>query len=81
MKAAIFRAIEQIEVTDVPKPEPSDGRAEFSAAIEFVAQRRVDVESWASHEIALDEVVTRGFDVLDRPAGAVKILVRIGGES
>jgi len=58
------------------------GRAEFSAAIEFVAQRRVDVESLISHEIALDEVVTGGFDVLDGPeSGAVKILVRIGGES
>lgn len=57
------------------------GRAEFPAAIDFVAQGRVDVESLVSHEITLDEVVTGGFDLLDTPSsGAVKILVRIGGE-
>ena len=43
------------------------GSAEFSAATESVAQRRVDVESLVSHAIVLDEVVTRGFDVLDGP--------------
>jgi (R,R)-butanediol dehydrogenase/meso-butanediol dehydrogenase/diacetyl reductase len=58
------------------------GRAEFPAAIELVAQRRVDVESLVSHEIALDEVVTQGFSVLDTPnSGAIKILVQIGGEA
>jgi (R,R)-butanediol dehydrogenase/meso-butanediol dehydrogenase/diacetyl reductase len=57
------------------------GRAEFPAAIDFVAQRRVDVESLVSHEIPLDEVVTKGFNLLTTPgSGAVKILVRIGGE-
>jgi 2-desacetyl-2-hydroxyethyl bacteriochlorophyllide A dehydrogenase len=57
------------------------GRAEFPAAIDFVAQRRVDVESLVSHEIPLDEVVTKGFNLLTMPgSGAVKILVRIGGE-
>lgn len=57
------------------------GRAEFPAAIDFVAQRRVDVESLVSHEIPLGEVVTKGFNFLTTPgSGAVKILVRIGGE-
>ena len=58
------------------------GRAEFPAAIDLVAQRRIDVESLVSHEIALDEVVTHGFSVLDTPdCGAIKILVQIGGEA
>jgi (R,R)-butanediol dehydrogenase/meso-butanediol dehydrogenase/diacetyl reductase len=58
------------------------GRAEFPAAIDLVAQRRIDVESLVSHEIALDEVVTKGFRVLDTPnSGAIKILVQIGGEA
>ncbi len=57
------------------------GQFEFPAAIDFVAQGRVDVEALVSHEITLDEVVTGGFDRLDTPgSGAVKILVRIGGE-
>ena len=74
------------------------GRAEFPAAIDLVAQRRIDVEALVSHEIGLDEVVTAGFHRLDHRqgsglpsaqaqgtpqpgSGAVKILVRIGGES
>jgi (R,R)-butanediol dehydrogenase/meso-butanediol dehydrogenase/diacetyl reductase len=58
------------------------GRAQFATAIDFVAERKVDVEALITHEIALDEVVTRGFDLLDTPgSGAAKILVRIGGES
>lgn len=57
------------------------GRAEVSAAIDLVAQRRVDVETLVSHEIGLDEVVTAGFEPLGTPgSGAVKILVRIGDE-
>ena len=57
------------------------GRAEFPAAIDFVAQGRVDVEPLISHEIPLEEVVAQGFARLDTPgSGAVKILVRIGGE-
>jgi 2-desacetyl-2-hydroxyethyl bacteriochlorophyllide A dehydrogenase len=57
------------------------GRAEVPAAIDLVAQHRVDVESLISHEIGLDEVVAKGFHLLDTPgSGAVKILVRIGGE-
>jgi len=47
-----------------------------------VAKRRVDVGALVTHEITLDEVVTRGLNLLDTPAsGAVKILVKIGGES
>jgi threonine dehydrogenase-like Zn-dependent dehydrogenase len=58
------------------------GRAEFPAAIDFISQRRVDVESLITHEIALDEVVAGGFNLLTTDGSeAVKILVRIGGES
>lgn len=57
------------------------GQLEFPAAIDLVAQGRVDVDALVSHEITLDEVVTGGFDRLNTPgSGAVKILVRIGGE-
>jgi (R,R)-butanediol dehydrogenase/meso-butanediol dehydrogenase/diacetyl reductase len=57
------------------------GREAFPAAIDLVVQRRVEVEALVSHEIGLDEVVTAGFHTLDMPgSGAVKILVRIGGE-
>jgi (R,R)-butanediol dehydrogenase/meso-butanediol dehydrogenase/diacetyl reductase len=56
------------------------GRAEFPAAIDFVAQRRVDVESLVTHEIPLDEAA-EGLGLAGRPgSGAVKVLVRIGGE-
>jgi len=58
------------------------GRAEFPAAIDFIAQGRVDVEALISHEISLDEVVSGGFLPLCAPgSGAVKILTRIGGEA
>ena len=54
------------------------GRAEFPAAIDLVAQRRIDVESLVSHEITLDEIVTQVFNLLDTPgSGAVKILVSL----
>lgn len=57
------------------------GLAEMPAAVEFIAQRRVDVEALVSHEISLEEVVEQGFRRLAAPgSGAVKILVRIGGE-
>ncbi len=57
------------------------GRAEFPAAIDLVAQGRVDVEALVSHEIPLDDVVAGGFERLNTPgSGAVKVLVRIGGE-
>jgi (R,R)-butanediol dehydrogenase/meso-butanediol dehydrogenase/diacetyl reductase len=54
------------------------GREAFPAAIDLVAQRRVPVDALVSHEIALDEIVTKGFNVLDTPKSrAVKILVHI----
>jgi (R,R)-butanediol dehydrogenase / meso-butanediol dehydrogenase / diacetyl reductase len=57
------------------------GWAEFPAAIDFIAQRRVNVDALVSHEISLDEVPRGGFQRLCTPdSGAVKILVRIGGE-
>ncbi len=57
------------------------GRAQFTAAIDFVAQGRVDVDALVTHEIALDDAVEKGFNFLDTPgSGAVKVLVRIGGE-
>ena len=56
------------------------GRAEFPAAVDFVAQSRIDVESLVTHEIALDEVIT-GFELASTSGcGAVKVLVQIGGE-
>lgn len=56
-------------------------RAEFPAALDFIAQRRVNVEALVSHEVSLEEAVSGGFARLEAPdTGAVKILVRIGGE-
>ncbi len=58
------------------------GRAEVPAAIDFIAQGRVEVAALISHEIALDAVVTQGFQSLSVPrSGAIKILVRLGGEA
>lgn len=55
------------------------GRAEFPAAIDLIAQRRVDVDALVSHEIDLQDIVTRGFEFLDKPgSGAVKVLVSMG---
>ena len=57
------------------------GPSQFPAAIDLLAQGRLDVEALVSHEITLDEVGTGGFGRLVTPgSGAVKILVRIGGE-
>ncbi len=57
------------------------GRAEFPAAIDFIAQRRVNVDALVSDEIPLEDIVPRGFERLQQPgSGAVKILVRLGGE-
>ena len=54
------------------------GREAFPAAIDLLAQQRVQVEALVSHEIALDEIVSKGFNVLDTPgSGATKILVRM----
>jgi 2-desacetyl-2-hydroxyethyl bacteriochlorophyllide A dehydrogenase len=57
------------------------GRAEVPAAIDFIAQGRVEVDALISHEIALVDVVARGFTPLSTSSsGAIKILVRLGGE-
>ena len=58
------------------------GRAEVPAAIEFIAHARVTVDALISHEIALDEIVSHGFQRLSLAgSGAIKILVRLGGEA
>ncbi len=58
------------------------GRAEVPAAVDFIAQGRVEVEALISHEIALDDIVSQGFQPLSAPgSGAIKILVRLGGEA
>jgi (R,R)-butanediol dehydrogenase/meso-butanediol dehydrogenase/diacetyl reductase len=57
------------------------GRAEVPAAVDLIAQGRVEVDALVSHEIELDQVVTHGFQLLSAgDSGACKILVRIGGE-
>jgi len=54
------------------------GWAEFPAAIDLIAQGRVDMEALVSHEIPLDEGVAEWFTRLSAPgSGAVKVLVRI----
>ncbi len=57
------------------------GRATFPAAIDLIAQRRVDVEALVSHEIGLDEVPAAFEWLSGRGSGAVKVLARIGGEA
>lgn len=54
------------------------GYDEFPAAIDYVAQKRVNVDALISHEVALEDVVTRGFAALETPgSGAVKVLVSL----
>ena len=51
-------------------------RLEF--ALELVAQGKVDVESLVTHEIQLEDVVDKGFEVLNDPQSpAVKILIKL----
>ncbi len=58
------------------------GRSGFPASIDFIAQGRVKVDPLISEEIALDQLLTRGFDRLTTEgSGAIKILVRIGGSA
>lgn len=58
------------------------GRAEVPTAIDFIAHDRVKVDALISHEIALDDIVTHGFMPLSTPgSGAIKILVRLGGDA
>ncbi len=57
------------------------GRAEFPAAIDFIAQRRIDVDALVSHEIALGDILVEGFEMLETPgSGAIKILVALDKE-
>ena len=54
------------------------GYEEFPEALDLLAKGRVDVESLITHEIGLNEVVSLGFEVLDRAdAGVVKVLVKM----
>jgi len=54
------------------------GYEEIPLALDFIAQGRVDVESLISHEIALEDVVEQGFEVLTHPPHeAVKVLVKL----
>lgn len=54
------------------------GYEEVPVALDFIAQGRVDVESLISHEIALEDVVEQGFEVLTHPPHeAVKIVVKM----
>ena len=54
------------------------GCEEFPDSLECIAQGRVEVEALITHEIGLDDVVNRGFKVLESPdAGAVKVLVKL----
>jgi 2-desacetyl-2-hydroxyethyl bacteriochlorophyllide A dehydrogenase len=57
------------------------GRATFPAAVDLIAQRRVDVEALVSHEISLDEVPAAFAWLTAGGSGAVKVLARIGGEA
>jgi (R,R)-butanediol dehydrogenase/meso-butanediol dehydrogenase/diacetyl reductase len=54
------------------------GCEEFPDSLDYIAQGQVDVEPLITHEIRLDDVVDRGFKVLESPdAGAVKVLVTL----
>jgi (R,R)-butanediol dehydrogenase/meso-butanediol dehydrogenase/diacetyl reductase len=54
------------------------GYEEFGAAIGYVSQGRVNVEALISHEIALEDMVAKGFQAVEAPtSGAVKILVKL----
>ena len=57
------------------------GRAAVPAAVDLIAQGRVNVDALVSDEIELDRVASDGFERLSTGAcAACKILVRIGGE-
>jgi (R,R)-butanediol dehydrogenase/meso-butanediol dehydrogenase/diacetyl reductase len=54
------------------------GYEEFPEALDLLAQGQVDVESLITREIGLNEVVSGGFEVLDRAdRGMVKVLVKM----
>ncbi|NIQ37899.1 MAG: alcohol dehydrogenase catalytic domain-containing protein [Proteobacteria bacterium] len=54
------------------------GYEEFPVALQYLAQGRVNVEKLITHEIALDDVVAQGFQILEEAGGgAVKVLVKV----
>ncbi|MFH1241446.1 MAG: alcohol dehydrogenase catalytic domain-containing protein [Pseudomonadota bacterium] len=54
------------------------GYDQFDPAMEYIARDEVDVEALVSSEIGLEEVVERGFEMLETPgSGAIKILVKL----
>jgi (R,R)-butanediol dehydrogenase/meso-butanediol dehydrogenase/diacetyl reductase len=57
------------------------GHGAFPAALDYLAQGRIRVEPLISHEIALDDVVDKGFEEMLRPeTTAIKVLVRMRRE-
>nr|MBC7245199.1 alcohol dehydrogenase catalytic domain-containing protein [Chloroflexota bacterium] len=55
------------------------GHGAFPAALDYVAQGRVKVEPLITHEIALEDVVEKGFERMLQPdTEAIKVLVRVG---
>ncbi|MGD2126335.1 MAG: alcohol dehydrogenase catalytic domain-containing protein [Desulfobacteraceae bacterium] len=54
------------------------GCTEFPAALDLLAQGQVNVEPLISHEIGLEDVVAKGFQLLEaQGGGAVKVLVKM----
>lgn len=52
------------------------GQEEYPMALDFIAQGRVNAEEMISHVIGIEDIVTKGFEVLARPeTEAVKVLV------
>ncbi len=53
------------------------GYEEYPICLDYIAQGRIDVDSLVSDEIALKEIVEKGFEALIKPeTDAVKILVK-----
>jgi len=54
------------------------GYEEYPLCLDLIAQGRVDVETMVTDEISLDDIVSRGFEVLTQPeTEAGKILVKL----
>ena len=54
------------------------GHGAFPAALDYLAQNRIQVEPLISHEIAVEDVVERGFEEMLRPdTAAIKVLVKL----
>ena len=57
------------------------GYGEFPAALDYIAQGRVNVKTLISHEITLEDVAAQGFALLDQPdVEVVRVLVKIADE-